>query len=209
MSNGRSRGLLDFGQSQREVQNRSFAAPLPDFSAMPRTTEAPRQRLEWDTRDTINNRLWTDMQVTGPMVVTSAALAVHPSGGANTMSPTVSRQDQRSYVDPGYFPDASTARPGALPTMPKLPPRSVFENAWSSSLDTDHNTAREFRGVVKEENRTRVEDISSRTMERMFQHQWIEPQKSKQVVMSQLEAAERLRPAQDDYRQTYQPGSPV
>ena len=209
MSNGRSRGLVDFGQSPREAQNRNFAAPLPDFSVMPRATEAPRQRVEWDTRDTMNNRLWADVQVTGAMVVTPAALAAHPTGGAQTSMPSAARQDQRSYVAPGYFPDAPAPRPGQLAQRPVLPPQSVFGNAFTSSLDTDHNTAREFRGVVKEENRFRAEDVSTRTMERMFQHQWVSPLASKQVVISQLEAAEKLRPGRDDYRQTYSPGPPV
>jgi len=211
MKSGKGRGTADFGQSARELQNRSFAAPLPDFSQMPRTTEAPRMRVEWDTRDTMNNRLWSDLQSTGPLVVTSAALASHPTGGAQVSQPSLARQDVRAYTAPGYFPDAVTMRPGptSLPAAPVLPARSLFENPWTSSLDTDHNTAREFRGVVKEENRSRSDEVTSRTMERMFQHQWISPSASKDVVLSQMAAAERLRPAQDDYRRTFQPGSPV
>jgi hypothetical protein len=211
MNSGKGRGLQDYGQSARELQSRSFAAPLPDFSQMPRTTEAPRLRVEWETRDTMNNRLWSDMQVTGPLVVTSAALAAHPTGGAHVSQPSLARQDVRGYAAPGYFPDAAAPRPGStsLPVAPVLPARSLFENPWTSSLDTDHNTAREFRGAVKEENRSRGDEVTSRTMERMFQHQWISPQGSKDVVLSQMAAAERLRPAQDDYRQNYTPGAPV
>ena len=209
MSSGKGRGIQDFGQSARELHNRSFAAPLPDFSQMPRTTEAPRLRVEWDTRDTMNNRLWSDLQVTGPLVVTSAALASHPSGGAQVTQPSLARQDVRAYTAPGYFPDAAAARPGSLPVAPVLPPRSLFENPWTAALDTDQNTAREFRSVVKEENRTRGDDVTSKTMERMFQHHWVSPQASKDVVLSQMAAAERLRPAQDDYRRTYEPGKPV
>ena len=209
MSSGKGRGIQDLGQSARELQNRSFAAPLPDFSQMPRTTEAPRLRVEWDTRDTMNNRLWSDLQVTGPLVVTSAALASHPSGGAQVTQPSLARQDVRAYTAPGYFPDAAAARPGSLPVAPVLPPRSLFENPWTAALDTDQNTAREFRSVVKEENRTRGDDVTSKTMERMFQHHWVSPQASKDVVLLQMAAAERLRPAQDDYRRTYEPGKPV
>jgi hypothetical protein len=209
MNSGRGRGLQDFGQSARELQNRSFAAPLPDFSQMPRTTEAPRMRVEWDTRDTINNRLWSDLQVTGPMVITSAALAAHPTGGAQVTQPSLARQDARAYTAPGYFPDAAAPRPLSLPVAPTLPARSLFENPWTSSVDTDHNTAREFRGAVKEENRSRGDEVTSRTMERMFQHHWVSPQASKDVVLSQMAAAEKLRPSMDDYRRNYEPGAPV
>jgi hypothetical protein len=45
-------------------------------------------------------------------------------------------------------------------------------------------------------------------MERMFQHQWLSPQASTNIVLTQLEAAERLRPSMDDYRQKYDPGVP-
>jgi hypothetical protein len=205
----RGRGLQDFGQSLREQQNRSFAAPLPDFSQMPRTTEAPRMRVEWDTRDTMNNRLWSDLQSTGPLVITSAALSAHPTGGAQVTQPSLARQDARAYTAPGYFPDAATPRPLSLPVAPTLPPQSLFKNPWTSSLDTDHNTVREFKGAVKEENRSRGDDVTSRTMERMFQHHWNSPQASKDVVLSQMAAAERLRPAMDDYRRNYTPGAPV
>ena len=211
MNSGKGRCTADIGQSARELQNRSFAAPLPDFSQMPRTTEAPRMRVEWDTRDTMNNRLWSDLQTTGPMVVTSANLASHPTGGAQMTTPSLARQDVRGYTAPGYFPDAATMRPGptALPVAPTLPARSLFENPWTSTLDTDHNTAREFRGVVKEENRSRGDEVTSRTMERMFQHHWVSPSASKDVVLSQMAAAERLRPAMDDYRRNYEPGAPI
>ena len=207
----RARGIQDVGQSPRELQNRSFAAPLPDLTVLPRTAEAPRMRVEWDTRDTMNNRLWSDLQVTGPLVVTSAALASHPTGGAQVVQPSLARQDVRSYVEPGYFPDAAAARPGALsiPAAPVLPARSLFENPWTASLDTDHNTAREFRSAVKEENRSRGDEVTSRSMERMFQHHWVSPEASKEVVLSQMAAAERLRPAMDDYRRTYDSGKPV
>jgi hypothetical protein len=207
----RGRGLQDFGQSARELQNRSFAAPLPDFSQMPRTTEAPRMRVEWDTRDTMNNRLWSDLQVTGPLVITSAALSAHPTGGAQVSQPSLARQDARAYTAPGYFPDAAAPRPLplSLPVAPTLPAYSLFENPWTSALDTDHNTAREFKGAVKEENRSRGDDVTSRTMERMFQHHWVSPQASKDVVLSQMAAAERLRPSMDDYRRNYEPGAPV
>ena len=211
MNSGRGRGLQDFGQSARELQNRSFAAPLPDFSQMPRTTEAPRMRVEWDTRDTMNNRLWSDLQVTGPLVITSAALAAHPTGGAQVSQPSLARQDARAYVAPGYFPDAAAPRPRplSLPVAPTLPAQSLFENPWTSALDTDHNTAREFRGAVKEENRSRGDEVTSRTMERMFQHHWVSPQASKEVVLTQMAAAEKLRPSMDDYRRNYEPGAPV
>jgi hypothetical protein len=189
----------------REAQTRSWAAPLPDFSSMPRYSETPRMRVEWDTRDTMNNRLWSDMQVTGPKAVTSEMLAAHPTGGAQQGLPTAARQDQRSYISgPTYFPDAPPIKPGEyVQERPKLPPRSLFQNAWTTDMDIEGSTinvARELQGVVKEENRHWHEDAGTRVMQRMFQHQWVPAQTSQALLESQLAAAERLRPAQDDYR---------
>ena len=149
-------------------------------------------RLEWDTRDTTNNRLWSDIQVTGPKAVTSAMLGNHPSLGANTMNPTVSRQDTRTYLNEDYFPSIAT-RPGEIPQRPVLPSQKYFP-------DSDQNTIRNFNGAVKENNSFRTEDRSARIMERNFTHQWLTPDMTKSIVNSQVQTAELLRPKQDDYR---------
>ena len=184
--------VSDKRRLDREQQTRSWAAPLPDFSSMPRSNEAPRMRLEWDTRDTTNNRLWSDIQVTGPNVVTSAMVANHPTSGANTMNPTVSRQDTRSYTNEEYF-SSSAPRPGQAPQRPTLPTHTYFPEG-------DQNTIRNFNGVVKEDTSFRVEDRSARIMERNFTHQWLSPQMTESIVQSQIQTSELLRPKQDDYR---------
>ncbi len=187
----------------REAQTRSWAAPLPDFAAMPRYTEPARMRAEWDTRDTMNHRLWSDTMSAGAKAVTPTMLAHHPTQGVDMNMPAVSRQDPRSYVTgPVYYPDAPAIRPGEqIQQRPMVPARSMFQNAWTTELDMEGhapNMAREMRAVVKEENRFRMEDSSARMMDRMFQHQWNLPAPTN--LQEQLQAAEALRPKQDDYR---------
>lgn len=184
--------ISDQRRLERESQTRSWAAPLPDFSSLPRSTEAPRMRLEWDTRDTTNNRLWSDIQVTGPKAVTSAMVSSHPTHGANIMNPTVSRQDTRMYTNEEYFPVA-VPRPGEAPQRPSIPTQKY-------SPESNPNTVRGFSGAVKENNSFRTEDRSIRIMERNFTHQWLSPEMTQTIVSSQIQTAELLRPKQDDYR---------
>lgn len=189
---------------EREYQTRSFAAPLPDFSSLPRANESVRVRAEWETRDTMNNRLFSDIMVTGPKAVTSAMLASHPSAGAETFMPSAARQDQRSYVTDSYFPDSRTSERGR--TM--LPPRSLNQNQYTASLDIDgdpHNTVRELQSSVKEDTRFTNEDTGIRIMERVFTHQWVPAELTRTIVETQLLAAERLRPQGDDYTKTVRP----
>jgi hypothetical protein len=83
----------------REEQNRSWAAPIPVPPKF-EIRDGTRQRMEWDTRETINNRLWSDTMTAGPKMVMSAMLAAHPTRGAETMNPVTSRDDHRPYRDP-------------------------------------------------------------------------------------------------------------
>jgi hypothetical protein len=187
----------------REAQSRAWAAPLPDpqpnISAFSRV--GPRMRAEWETRDTINNRLWADTMSAGAKAVTSAMLESHPTHGAQVMQPSAARIDNRSYRMDGvaYFPDA----PNQL-DRPTLPPKSLFQNPWSAGYDIESgDIARELRGVVKENNRFLTEDVSARMAGRTFEHQWIPPEKTREIAERKIDASELLRPAHDDYRQTY------
>jgi hypothetical protein len=192
---GRMRARHNDRMLDREAQTRGWAAPLPDFSVMPRTTETGKMRVEWDTRDTINNRMWTDIQTAGPKAVTATMLSAHPTGGAQTTMPTASRQDHRNWSSQPYFPDPK--HPGERPT---LPPSSLFQNPAMIGVDPEGRDAvRELRGAVKEDTRWWGEDTSSRIVSHVFQHQWVAPS----VTSAQLDAAERLRPGQDDYRKQY------
>jgi hypothetical protein len=161
-------------------------------------------RLEWETRDTANNRLWDNTITSGAKAVTAAMLAAHPTGGAETMTPSASRQDGRFWTaaDTGatpYFPDAR--QPLERPTLPQ---KSLYQNPWLDGTNVDSgDVARELRNVVKEENRFRGEDTSARITQRTFEHQWIPPTVTKQIVSAQMDAAERLRTGQDDWRQTF------
>ena len=196
----------------RGAQDRQWASPLPDVTAMPRLSDSNRvqldsnripldsnrMRLEWETRDTMSNRMWTHTLDAGPTQVTAAMLAAHPTGGATPMNPSNARQDQRTWFpqEKGeYFP----TNPDPM-TRPALPPKSLFQNAWVDGFDVEGGgAARELRGAVREDNRKRFEDVSSRLAGRTFEHQWIPPTVTRQIVENQIDAAARLRPVSDDY----------
>lgn len=181
----------------REAQDRQWHAPLPDMGSMPpRSIDSNRVRLEWDTRDTMSGRMWEHTMVTGPTQVTAAMLASHPTGGATPFMPGAARQDQRVWSEAtDYFPT------GADPmTRPQLPPKSLGQNPWADGYDMEGGgAARELRSTVKEDNRFRGEDVSARLAGRTFEHQWIPPTVTKQIVNNQIEAAAKLRPVADDY----------
>jgi hypothetical protein len=65
------------------------------------------------------------------------------------------------------------------------------------------DVAKELRGVVKEENRYLVDNVSDRIMGRTFEHQWIPPADSRTIAERKIDASELLRPGQDDFRQSY------
>ena len=191
------RATNDGRLGDRRTQSLSWAAPLPDFSSMPRATEGPKQRVEWDTRDTMNNRLWSDIQVTGPKAVTSSMLAEHASHGAQTMAPLSSRQDQRTYH---HSSSASNQSPASIP--------SVFQNLSLRGFDVENgDVARELRSTVKEDNRFRTEDASSRIAGRTFENQWMSPLATQQIVQDLTNTAEQLRYEQDDFEQDYRTAS--
>jgi len=185
----------------REEQTRGWAAPLPPVFERSPITEGVRQRMEWETRDTINNRLWADTMSTGSKLVTEQMLATHPSRGADVMAPSAARNDDRPYQvnGPAYFP--SPADPSARPT---LPPKSLFQNKWANGCDVERgDIGKELRGVVKEDNRFLVDNTWERLAGRTFEHQWIPPADTRTIAERKIEASELLRPSQDDYRQNY------
>jgi hypothetical protein len=132
----------------------------------------------------MNNRLWSDLQATGPTAITSAGLQAHPSSGSMTTNPTVSRQDTRSYLASPYFSGS-------------LLPSNV---SWTAGGD-DQNAIRSLKNSVKE---TRLhDDAGARILERNFTHQWVPADMTKRIVDTQLETAERLRPQQDEWRTSF------
>jgi hypothetical protein len=185
----------------REQQTRGWAAPLPPVFERSPVVDGIRQRMEWETRDTINNRLWADTISAGPKLVTDKMLAAHPSHGADIMTPAASRTDNRPYavVGPAYFPSP------ADPTVrPSLPPNSLFVNPWSTGFNVENgDVAKELRGVVKEDNRFLVDNVSNRIVGRTFEHQWIPPADTRTIAERKIDISELLRPSQDDYRQTF------
>lgn len=191
----------------REAQSRGWAAPLPDIPNF-NLHDGTRQRLEWETRDTINNRLWADTMDAGAKAVTSAMLAAHPTNGSEALLPSLSRKDDRPYHgEVQYFPDAARPKDGQPQDRPTLPPRSLFQNPWTNGYDIERgDIAQELRGTVKESNRFLTEDASARMAGRTFEHQWIPAAATRSIAERKLEASELLRPAQDDYRRSYIPG---
>lgn len=193
---GGSAGTINSRLGDRGAQDRGWAAPLPDTGHTVRAIEqgAPRQRVEWDTRSSINNRFYESVQISGPTAVTAAMLATHPTHGVQDQLPSASRVDKRMWsggADTPYFPDVTG--PGQRPMMPSS---SVWANPHFDGWNPEStDTARELRFVVKEDNRFRGDDTSLRVAQRSFEHQWMPP-----VSVEQLAVAERLRPTQDDYR---------
>lgn len=181
----------------RLAQDKGWAAPLPDFASLPRANEAPRQRVEVDTRAAINTRFWENIQISGPTAVSAASLAKHPTHGAWDQAPSQTRHDTRQWAGgaaPPYFPD-----PRGPEERPKLPASSLWANPHFDGWNPEStDTARELRFTVKETNRFHGEDASLRSLQRQFEHQ-MRPV----VSVEQLAAAERLRPAQDNYTQSW------
>ena len=196
----------------REAQTRSWAAPVPDFTALPRVGEAPRIRLEWDTRDTVNNRYWAATVDAGAKEVTTAMLSAHPTSGASSMMPAAARGDERSYGEGPQWKSGSMHPAVAAPPDPRVsgwkprpvgPPESLFQNAWLDGFDVEGQDAgREMRGVVREDMSGRSEDAAARIMERTFESQWMTGSIREDVIRSQINVAHRLRPEQDDWRQS-------
>lgn len=163
--------------ANRELQTRGWAAPLPDFTALPRANEANRQRLEWETRGSMNNRHWQQLQERGPTAVSAEMLSRHPTAGANTLMPTAGRLDERPWREEGYHPGI------------QRPPQSLWSNPYFQGMNVeDSNVVREMRGAVREERRA---DVYERVAERTFSHQWLPV------------PIERLQTEKDDYRVDY------
>lgn len=148
---------------------RGATAPMPDFSILSRSQEL-RMRVEWDTRDTINTRLYSDMLASGAKAVTVAMLKDHPSHGARIMLPTTSRMDTNTYIDSRnlYFPNAP-GLPDAtgLHARAMLPAQGIDRNPFTSSLDG--GVIREVRRSVIEDNRFSKDDTGARMVQRVFQ----------------------------------------
>jgi hypothetical protein len=66
-------------------------------------------------------------------------------------------------------------------------------------MDTS-NTIRDVRGVVRENNHGRADDVAARLEQRTFQNQWMTPDTLRTIVDARLGAAAALRPTQDDWR---------
>ena len=204
MDHGNGR-FTDSRLRDREAQTRSWAAPVPDITALPRVGEAPRIRLEWDTRDTVNNRYWAATVDTGAKEVTTSMLRAHPTAGASPMMPAAARGDERPYGEgPGIMHPAVIAPPdprvSGWKPRPVGAPGTLFQNAWLDGFDVEgRDTARELRGVVREDMSGRSEDAAARMLERTFENQWMTGSTRTAVIQAQIDAAARLRPEQDDW----------
>jgi len=183
----------------REAQSRAWTQPLPTPQTF-NIRDGTRQRVEWDTRDTINNRLWADTISAGSKAVTSEMLSQHVSHGSAIMQPSASTDDRRPYRFEGqYFPDAKDPL-----ERPRLPPQSLFMNPWLQNYNIEvGDVSRELRTAVTEDNRYLTEDASRRIAGRTFEHQWIPAAATNAIASQKLEASELLRPTQDDYRRSF------
>jgi acetyl/propionyl-CoA carboxylase alpha subunit len=92
-----------------------------------------------------------------------------------------------------YYP---ASRKHLDPTArPTLPERSLFQHPAMDGFDVEGGgAARELRSAVKEDRAFWGEDTSQRMMTRAFEHQWITPAQSQNMALTQIAAAEQLRP---------------
>ena len=175
----------------RGEQTRSWAAPLPTFGQIPPQTA--RVRLEWDTRDTANNRLFDNMLVAGAKTVTSAMLAEHPTRGAEPFMPTVSRIDVNQYKGASFYPDSiSTPSASGMVERPQLP-RLDACNPYLASLDSVGSPeilTREIRHSVVEDTRFRTVDTDSRIINRVFTDRLIPTEMRTSILERNIEASE-------------------
>lgn len=189
--------------ADRSQQTRGWAAPLPSPDALSRVREGDgaRLRMEWDTRDTMNNRLWDATVSTGPKTVTSAMLASHPTGGANIHMPIASRHDARIWSSATVATvAATTAAAAAAPTM-----SSIYKSPMFTGMDVDKVGLQELRGAIREDSRYRDEHTSRRITERMFDTQWVPKADAARIVAEQIAAADKLRFGADDWTRQYRP----
>ena len=190
-------------------------------------------RAEWETRGTINHRMWADTVSAGPKAVTVAGLAAHPSAGAETMMPSSGRRDVREYGEAGaveWFAPPPGARPTAqsvtrsAPTLsstggvawpgvqerPMAPPHSLWQSSWLSGFDVEGGAGavtRELRGVVREApGGFAGEDAAGRFLSRQFNNQWMSVEERQRIAAQQVAAAAAMRPVRDDFAQDYAEG---
>ena len=173
----------------RGDQTRSWVAPLPAFGQIPPQTA--RVRIEWDTRDTANNRLVQDIYVSGAKTVTPAMLAEHPTRGAEPFMPSASRADINQYRTDGFYPSISTL-PSAGGTVERSRlPRLDSSNPYLASLNPDLNMeTREIRQSVVEDNRFRTEDTDARILSRVFTDRLIPTEMRTSILERQITASE-------------------
>ena len=207
-----SRITHDTRLQSREDQSRVMSGgpiALPVFD-IPTLTDH-RQRLEWDTQNTLNQRLWANTVSSGSKNITPEMLSIHPTNGAYNMTPSASRGDNRIYHGFGktssssYFPDSAPPFKDGMPKdRPTLPPKDIIRNPWFANLNIDDgDVTRELRGVVQENNRFLTADSSARVATRTFEHQWIPESESRAIAEQSIQASIFLRPAQDDYLTDY------
>jgi hypothetical protein len=182
----------------RAQQTLSWNSPTPlPTVRLAGTTEptarqdGPRIRAEWETRDTMNNRLWSDLMQTPAKQVTPEMVAAHPTGGIWPMTPTESRMDTRQWNrGPQYFPDPATGQ------RPGLPQTSLIGGSWGADYNAEGVQAvREARAVVKETKQFYGDEVAARINDRVFQPQWAVP-----AIITPIDS---LRPNRDDYRRNY------
>jgi hypothetical protein len=216
--------------ADRRYQTQNWAAPVPDVLALPRPGEAPRVRAEWETRGTINNRQWADTMSAGPKAVTAAALAAHPTAGAEAGMPSSGRRDVREYGEAGateWFAPPPGARSTVRPTgpdpsvggvawagvqpRPAVPSHSLWQSPWLSGFDVEGaagGVVRELRGVVREApGGFAGEDAAGRFMSRQFNNQWLSVEDRQQIATRQMDAAAAMRPVRDDFERDYGGGA--
>jgi len=154
------------------------AFPMPEFMA--------RSRREIDTIDAINARQFEHWQTDGKYGVYNRP-DTNNQAAFYDMMPNSSRMNDKSYR--------------SQPRYDSVGEKGV-QNPYFDKYDTTsdaRNMTRELKASVYEDKNTGYLKESSLMLQRNFDNRWLNPE----VVQQQAEAAEMLRPRQDDIRLFY------
>jgi hypothetical protein len=197
--------------AERTNQTTGWNPPLHDPTQIniPISASA-RIRLEPNTRDAINSRIWESIQYDTKSPNTDE-IATATSPVFQDMNPINSRTTTNSYNQQAqYFPDPPrpATGPNSIP-KPAADPKlnsGLANNPYLQRLDPTQdarNIPRELRGAVSEDNREREVDAARILCERQFTYRFIPEDQS--IKIASLQAYELLRPKTDDYNKTFRP----
>ena len=166
-----------------------------------------RIRVEPNTRDAINSRLWESIQYdTKSPNSEDIKLAISPV--YQDMNPLSGRTSSNNYnQQPQFFPDPprpSTRGGNAAPAAKPVQQPGLSQNTYLQRLDAEQdarNIPREMRSAIYEDNREREVDAARLLSERQFSSRFLPDDQAEKAAA--IQAYELLRPKTDDYNKIY------